>query len=522
MRDRLIVTASGPLIAVLMMTIDGFGVVVALPTIQADLDTSFAALQWVLSAYLLAVAASVILVGRFGDIFGRRLLLVASMAIFAIGSLICGIAPDDIVLILGRVVQGVGGAGLYVLSLSLITAAAPKERMASAIGLWATIAGVGMALGPIGYGALIDLLDWRAVFLVNVPIMLVGIVLSWVLLEESSDPDAEGRIDVPGVALITGGTLMLMVGVIQADAWGWESPLTIGLIVASVVPFVAFWLVERRARVPLIELDVFARNLRFLGANSALFGFFLALYAFPFVMAIFLQDIQGFSATEAALRLLPWPIAFIITSRFVPKLIKKHGTAGPLVFGNLALALAVLLISFADANTSDAVLMGIFAFFGVAQAFGAIAIVGAILGSVPRTKVGAASGTRATVSYIAGSLGVAIVGAVLLVRERSRLADITEEGGRRLTGDEQREIDGILAGSQEAKDNLDDFPPLEADQITEAAGEAFTAGLQTSMQVAAAAVVIGLCGYVFLTRRAEHRDPGPVTHPGAIPLKKDA
>lgn len=224
------------------------------------------------------------------------------------------------------------------------------------------------------------------------------------------------------------------------------------------------------------------------------------------MIAIFLQDIQGYSVTEAAPRLLPWPIAFIITSRLV---IRAHGSAGPLVFGTLGLALADLLISFADANTSDEILIGRFALFGVAQAFGAIAIVGAILDSVPRTKVGAAFGTRATVSHISGSLDVAIMGAVLLARARSEMSEITEESGRRLTTEEQQEIDGILAGSEEATAKLDDYPRLGAEQITEAAGQAFTAGMETSMRVAAAAVVLGLPGV------RVHDPQGRAPRPGA-------
>lgn len=517
MRERLIVRASGPLIAVLMVSVDGFGVVIALPTIQADLDTSFAALQWVLSAYLLAVAACVILAGRFGDIFGRRRVLIVSMGLFIVGSLVCGLAPGDVVLVLGRVIQGAGGAGLYVLSTSLTIAAAPRDRMASAVALWAAIAGLGMAIGPIGYGVLIDLVDWRAVFLLNIPIMLIGIALSLAFLEESVDPDAERRVDIAGVVLLTGAIVMLVLGIIQADTWGWGSPLTLGLIAGSIVPFVAFWRVEDRVRTPLVELDVFARNLRFVGANAAVFGLMFAIYSFSFVMTIFLQDIQELSATEAAVRMLPWPIAFVITSRFAGRLVGKVGTKGPIVLGTLATGLSVLLASFVDAQTSDAAIGGIFALFGVSQAVGAVAIVGAVMSSVPQTKLGAASGTRATVSYISGSLGVAVAGAVLLARERARLSQITEEAGRRLTGDEQREIEGLLAGSDEAKASLADLSPLGVDQITDAAGQAFSAGLQAAMWLSTGVVLLGTVVYLVLTRRAAHADPGPVGHPALLP-----
>ncbi len=517
MRGGAIARLSGLILGVVIVAIDGVGTAMALPAIQADLDASFSTLQWTISIYLMTVALTVVVMGRFGDMFGRRRIYLLALAAFGLGSLVCGLAPDIAVLLAGRVVQGFGGAGLYVLSLALVTSSVPRERIGSGVALWAAAAGVGMAIGPLVYGALVDLVDWRAVFLVNIPIVAVAYVLTVTRIEESSDPQAGRTVDVRGIALLTAGLGMLLLGIIQADAWGWTSPLTLGLIVLSAIPFALFVAVEDRVRQPLIELALFGKNAAFVAANAVGVGVYFTIYAVAFVMAIFLQDIQGHSAAEAALLLLPWPVAFALMAPRAGKLVPRVGAVPMMVGGSLGLAVSALMLGFADESTGELYIGGALLLFGIGQAFAIVAVSAAALGAVPREKAGAASGIRSTMAYVSASLGVAVVGAVLLVRERARLGQITEEDGRRLTTDEQQEIDGVLAGSEQAEARLGDYPPLQEEQIREAAGQAFSAGLTAGMVVCAGVLVAGVLLLLAITRRAAHRVPAPQGHPGLPP-----
>ncbi len=514
MNPRELLKVFGPLVGIFAVAVDGVGVIVALPAIQADLDASFSTLQWTISAYMLAIAAAVVTVGRMGDVFGRRRIFIASFVVFALGGAIAGLAPNELVLIAGRVLQGLGGAGLYSLSLALVTSAVPKEEVGKGVANWAIAAGLGMAAGPIIDGLLVDTTTWRWVFLIYVPIAVVGIATSRAYLTESRDPDATRRVDVPGIALLAVGVGMLLLGVIQANTWGWGSPAILVLLFGSIVPLTAFVWVERRSLAPIVDVEIFGRNRDFLVANAVGVGPYFTVYAFIFIVAIFLQDIQGYSAIEAGVRMLPWPVSFALLSPHVGRLIKRVGPVIPMLVGSLTMAAGCIAMAFADATTGELALFFIFVTLGVGQALGMVAVSAAALGAVPPAKFGVAAGIRSTMAYISGSLGVAIVGAVLLVREQARLGQITEELGRRLTKDERNEIDGLLAGSDAAKENLDGYAPLSQEQITDAAGQAFVVGLQAAMFICAAVLLLGVALLAYIHRPARFRLPGPHGHFG--------
>lgn len=521
MNARELLKVFGPLVGIFAVAVDGVGVIVALPAIQADLDAPFSTLQWTISAYMLAIAAAVVTVGRMGDVFGRRRVFIIGFVVFAIGGAVAGLAPNEVVLILGRVLQGLGGAALYSLSLALVTAGVPKEEVGRGVANWAIAAGLGMAAGPLIDGLLVDSTTWRAVFLIYVPIGIVGIAMTRAYLEESTDPDASRRIDVPGIALIAIGVGMLLLGLIQANAWGWSSPAILILLFGSLIPLVAFVWVERRAIEPIVDVEIFGKNRDFLVANGAGVGQYFTVYAFVFVVAIYLQDIQSYSAIEAGIRMIPWPLTFALLSPHVGRLIKRIGPVVPMAAGSLIMAGSSLGLAFAGADTGEFALFFIFVSLGVGQALGMVAVSAAALGAVPPAKFGVAAGIRSTMAYISGSLGVAVVGAVLLVREQARLGEITEELGRRLTRDERNEIDGLLAGSDDAKERLGDFAPLNQDQITDAAGSAFTAGMQASMFVCAGVLLLGAALVIWIHRPAKFRIPLPLAHFGHGPPHED-
>ena len=508
----LVIRVGGPLLGVFLVGFDAMAVSLTLPSIQADLDASFATLQWVVAAYFLAIAATVITAGRLGDLHGRRRVFMIGLVVFGAASTVCALAPSAEVLLVGRVGQGLGAASLYSLSLALTTAAVPREQIGRGVAAWATSGGLSMATAPLLAGALIDAFDWRAVFIVNVPIVIVALGMSRSFLKESTDPDAQPGVDVPGIATLSAGLAMLMLAFTQADAWGWGSAATIAVLAGSALMLGAFLVVESRVPNPLVDLDVFLRNGPFVGANFMAVAAYFSVYVLLFVTSLYLQDIRGDSPLGAGLRLLPFPIVFAITSQIAGRLVNRVGPLLPMVLGAGVMGAGLVMLSFADADTGELALAAAFVVFGAGMGLALVSISAAALGSVPAGKIGAASGIRATSAYVGSGVGVALTGAVLTLRERMRLGEITEEEGRRLTGDEQREIDGVLAGSDAARARLDDFSPLQADQIVAAAADAFTAGMATALRMCAVLLGLGALTAVLLVRRSRHRRPAPHGH----------
>jgi len=508
---------AGPLIGIFAMATDASAVNLALPGIQEDLDASTAGLQWVIGAYMAAVAASVVAVSRFGDIVGRRRVFAWGLVVFGAASLACGLAPDVPVLIASRIVQGIGGGAVYALSLAVITSARPASELSRGVAAWAIAAGLAMSVAPLLGGGLVTAFDWRAVFLVNVPVVIAALALTYALLPESRDEEASRHVDLGGALALTAGLAMLMVGIIQSGAWGWSSPAVLGLIAASAVALGAFVAIELRSRDPLIDLRLFFGNLRFVASNALAIPAYGAIYAVLFLAPLFLQNVQGLSAAEAGLRLLPFPLLFFLLSRPVGRMVGRTGALMPMVIGSGLMIAAVLTLSFADAGSGEALLGTSFALMGAGQAFALIGISSAALGSVPPGKAGAASGIRSTASFAGGALWVALAGAILTVFERSSLSDSTAELGRRLTTGELQDVDGLLAGSDAAEAAVARLTPLDADAVRAAAADAFVYGMSWALRLCAVALAVVTVVAVVLYRRGEGGEPAAAPPPEHSP-----
>jgi EmrB/QacA subfamily drug resistance transporter len=509
---------AGPLIGIFAMATDASAANLALPGIQRDLDASTAELQWVAGAYMAAVAATVIAVSRAGDILGRRRVFAYGLVVFGAGSLACGLAPDPAVLIASRIVQGLGGGAVYSLSLAVITASRPRSEVGRGVAAWAIAAGLAMSVAPLLGGSLVSAFDWRAVFLVNVPVVLVALVLTTALLPESRDEEASRHVDLPGALALTAGLAMLMVGIIQAGAWGWSSPAVLGLIAAGVVAIGLFVAVELRSGDPLIDLRLFFGNLRFVAANGLAVPAYGAIYAVLFLVPLFLQNVQGHSPLEAGLHLLPFPVLFFVLSRPVGRMVARTGTLMPMLVGAGLMIAALLMLSAADAGSGEALLGVAFALLGAGQAFALIGISAAALATVPPGKAGAASGIRSTASYAGGALWVALAGAVLTIVERSSLADATDEQGRRLTTDELRDVEGLLSGSDAARAAASDLPPLDAEAVRAAAADAFVSGMSWALRLCAIVLAAAAVLTLWLYRRARGAETATAPPPEHSPL----
>lgn len=339
----------GTLIAASIMflgvQIDFFALNMALPDMASDLGVSVADLQWVLSAYMIAVASTFIVMGRLGDILGRKRVLLVATALFGLASLAGGAAPNEIALIVARAVQGVGAAGMVTVGIATVTNAFPKARVGGAIGIVYTAGGVGSALGPLIGGLLTTFVSWRLVLLVNVPMTIVLAVMVIASVDESRDETVPKRIDYAGIALLAGGLVLATLGVDSAQEAGWISLETLVPIVVGVAMIAAFLLVEGRVRVPLVDLHVF-RNHPFNVVTLAGAAAQLPWVGTIFLSAIYLQDVRDLSAAGAGAIFLPMSVGAAIAGyysgrlgRFLPQQIM----AGALVVGGIGV-IAVGLI----------------------------------------------------------------------------------------------------------------------------------------------------------------------------------
>ncbi len=392
--------------------IDATAINVALADIQRDLDTNVSSLQLIVNAFTLALVVVVVTVGRLGDMLGRRRVYLWGFVGYAVASVICAVAPSDVVLIVGRLAMGATGAILFSLSLALLRASFSEERFHWAIGYYATVAALGLSLGPLIGGGLVDLFSWRALFWVNVPLTAVGLALGLRFIEESSDAGASRRIDVPGVITLGVGLGAVVLGVIQSSEWGWGSAATIGCLAGGSAVLVVFVLVERAVKSPVVELDLF-RNPPFTGSAVVCAVLFWVVFAFLFLFGLYFQNVEGDSAFVAGLRMLPYAVVFMLTAGQVPAAIKRFGQRATLV-GSLAITTAgVFGLSYVDPDTPAWLTAVLVAMIGLGNAGTIVPASAAGVGAVPAEKSGLAAGILVMTRYLGAVLGVAVAGEIL-------------------------------------------------------------------------------------------------------------
>ena len=421
----LIVTCLGNFMVLLDTTI----IVTALPTIQSHLHTNLSDLQWVADAFTLSFAALLLTGGTLGDRFGRKRLFLAGMVLFLLGSMFCGFAPTLGWLLFGRVVQGVGAAALAPGSLSVLASAFPEPReRAQAIGIWAGVSGLGLAIGPLAGGWLIQIASWPAIFFVNLPVGILALALGVPLLAESRNPNAR-HIDLPGQVLVTGTLVCLVMALIEGSSQEWTSGLILGLFSGSAVLLAAFLLVEVRVREPMVPLSLFGNRV-FSVANvaSAVLGF--AIVGTLFFLVQFLQNVQGYTAFEAGLRTLPASVGTIAVAPFAGQLTARIGPRLPIVLGALLAATSLFLVTTTlQPDTSYATLWWQMALFGIGCGFVLTPLATAVLSATPPQRSGLGSSILNTCRTVGITLGVAVLGAFVLQQFPGNIASqLTQRG----------------------------------------------------------------------------------------------
>jgi EmrB/QacA subfamily drug resistance transporter len=395
-----------------MVGLDATIVNVALPSIQRDLHASVSDLQWTIDAYTLVLACLLMLSGSLADRFGRRRVFQVGLAVFAAGSLLCSIAPSLKWLVVFRALQAVGGSMLNPVAMSIIvnTFTDRKER-AKAIGVWGSVFGLSLALGPVIGGVLVSWIGWRSIFWINVPVGGVAILLTKLFVNESKAPRAR-RIDPYGQVLVITILGSLTYGIIEGPNRGWSSPVILGLFALSALSIVALIVAESRRREPLIDVRFF-RSAPFSGASLTAIAAFGALGGFLFLNTLYLQDVRHFSAMKAGLFMLPMALMLFIFARVAGHLMATKGPRLPLVLAGPPIVAGALMLAHLGPATSTLYLVIAYMLFGVGSGLVNPPITNTAMSGMPVDQAGVAGAVASTSRQVGSSLGVAVTGSIV-------------------------------------------------------------------------------------------------------------
>jgi EmrB/QacA subfamily drug resistance transporter len=397
-------------LALFMVVLDNLIVTVALPSIREDLGASLQQLEWTINAYTLAFAVALIPGAAIGDRFGRRRTFLAGLALFTASSAAAALAPGSAELIAARALQGVGGAIIAPLTLTLLAAEFPPERRGAALGIWSGISGMGIALGPLVGGAVVDGISWQWIFWINVPLGLALLPAAALMLRESHGPSS--RLDLPGLALVAVGLFAVVFGLVRGQGDGWTSPLIVASLAGGFAILAAFVAWERRAPEPMLPLGLFAKR-TFAVTNGVSFFMYFGTFGSIFLLTQFAQLVMGFSPFEAGVRMLVWTGAAAVTAPIAGVLAERYGARAFMAAG-LALQASALgwIALVATASTTFGELIVPFAMAGVGMSLVFAPSASALLSVVSPERAGQASGTNNAIREVGGVFGVAVLSTI--------------------------------------------------------------------------------------------------------------
>ena len=407
--------------------LDSTVVNLALPTIQRDLHAGVPELQWTVDAYTLVVASLVILGGSTGDRFGRRRTFLIGLGAFGLGSLLCSSSPHAGLLIMSRALQAVGGSLMTPSALSIISNVFtdPRERV-RALGVWSSVTGLSMAIGPLAGGLLVDAAGWRSIFWLNIPLTVAAAVLSVLFIPESRARRAR-TFDPVGQILVITVLTSLIFALIEGHARGWGSPVIVACLVLAGIAALGLGTYEHRHREPLLQLHFFA-SIPFSGAIMIAISGFCAWYGFLFLNALYLQNVRGFSPLFAGLLTLPTAAMVVVSSPVSGRFVAVHGPRLPLIISGSGIALAGLLLTRITSHTSIGYLLAAYALFGIG--FGAVnaPITNAAVSGMPPAQAGMAAAVATASRQVGASLGVAAMGSAVAAGLHGAVATTTPAG----------------------------------------------------------------------------------------------
>jgi EmrB/QacA subfamily drug resistance transporter len=399
-------------VGLFMIMLDNTVVNVALPSMRRSLHMSLSELEWVVAGYALTFAAFMLTGGKLADYIGRRLIFMVGLTVFTGASLACGLAPNGGFLIGARVVQGLGGALMNPATLSIITATFPPRERGKAIGIWAGVSGMALAIGPLVGGLLTQHVNWNWIFFINVPVGIVGLLAIPLFIDESRDTSQEQRLDLPGLITSAVGLFSLTYAFIEANNYGWTSGRILGAFAVAAIMLVAFVLLERHQRAPMLELALF-KNRTFSGANASMLFVGLAMFGTFFYVSLYMQNVLGYSPVQTGASFLPMTLLIILIAPRAGALTDKIGSRWLVGVGMTLLAVMLFYYSRLGANESFwAILPGLL-IGGIGMGATMTPVTAAAMSAVAVDKAGVGSAVLNSSRQVGGSLGIAVMGAIV-------------------------------------------------------------------------------------------------------------
>jgi EmrB/QacA subfamily drug resistance transporter len=406
--------------ALFMMMLDNTVVNVALPSIQRDLHASLSSLEWTINAYTLTLAVLLVTGGRLGDIFGRRKIFLIGVFVFGVSSAIIGVSPNGGILVAFRAVQGVGAALMMPATLSIITQAFPAEQRGMAIGTWAGVSAMALAIGPVFGGFLTQSVSWRAIFFINPPIAVIAIAVTLFATRETRDETVDRTVDYAGIVTLTVSLTALVLALIEGNSWHWGSVQIVSLFAVAVLGLLAFVQIELHSRAPIVNFSFF-RARSFLGSNLVAFFVTFAMFSQFFFLTLYLQNVLHYSPLQTGLRFLPSTILVIAAGPIAGRLTDRIGPRPLMTAGLLIVAVALFIQSGITPHTGYGLLLPGFILMGVGIGLVMSPMSTAAMNAVDRTKAGVASGTLSMSRMVGGTFGVAVMGALVTAIGRADL-----------------------------------------------------------------------------------------------------
>ncbi|MGC9497194.1 MFS transporter [Streptomyces sp. WG7] len=492
-------------VGVMMVALDGTIVAIANPAIQNDLKASFADVQWITNAYFLALAVSLITAGKLGDRFGHRQTFLIGVVGFAAASGAIGLSDTIPLVVAFRVLQGLFGALLMPAALGLLRATFPAEKLNMAIGIWGMVIGASTAGGPILGGVLVEHVNWQSVFFINVPVGILAVVLGVMILLDHRAENAPRSFDVLGIALLSAAMFCLVWALIKAPEWGWGDGMTWLFLVASVAGFglFAFW--ETKVKEPLIPLALF-RSVPLSAGVVLMVMMAIAFMGGLFFVTFYLQNVHGMGPIDAGLHLLPLTGMMIVGSPLAGAMITKFGPRIPLAGGMAFTALAMYGMSTLETDTGSGLMSLWFALLGLGLAPVMVGATEVIVGNAPMELSGVAGGLQQAAMQIGGSLGTAVLGAVMASKVDSDLEGNWADAGLPKLAPEQlgQASEAVQVGVPPVAEGM---PEQMAAKVTEVAHDTFMSGMSLASLVAAGVAAVAVL-VAFLTKRGENAEAG--------------
>jgi EmrB/QacA subfamily drug resistance transporter len=480
--------------ALFMVMLDNTVVNVALPSIQRDLHASLSALEWTVNAYTLTFAVLLVTGGRLGDIFGRRKMFLFGVVVFGLSSALIGFSPNDTTLVAFRALQGIGAAFMMPATLSIITQTFPPEQRGMAIGTWAGVSALALAIGPVVGGLLVQQVSWRAIFFINPPVAVGAVAVALFATKDSRDETVGRSVDFAGIGSLTIGLTALVLALVEGNTWHWGSPGVIALFATAVIALGAFIPIERRVANPMIDFAFF-RSRTSLGANLVGLIVSFAMFSQFFFITLYMQNVLHYSPLQTGVRFLPSTVVIIVMGPLAGRLADRIGSRPLITIGLLLIASALGIQSQLTVHSGYGLLLPGFILMGMGMGLVMSPMSTAAMNAVDKTKAGAASGVLSMSRMVGGTFGVAIMGALVTTIGRSKLNGSLPQV--------PAHIRGQIADALGAGGGIGANAPA---RVVAAVHQAYVSALGTGLTVTASVAVVGAVIAVALIRR---RQPTP-------------